>query len=145
MSDKTIVRNKDIAPLLAALNALDGRQEAVEIKDREGNKSTVINTVPYKFSGEARLAAARWLKAMNDAHAPLKTTHDALVRQHAAPDKPEEVAPGNMRTYTDEWEAVGKLENEFDLPKIKIAGLKVEENMLPVSVLALLAPVLDTL
>jgi hypothetical protein len=138
MSDsKTIaVKNRDIHNIVRALNALDGRPEAVTVKDE-----TQILVVPYKIGAKTRLLAAKWLNAAKAVADTVSKTHDGLVRQFADPKEPDKVAPAKNDEFAKEWDLVQDATNEFALDPLKLDDLKIEENQLPISVLSVLSDI----
>ncbi len=135
------VKNRDILNLLKALSALDGRPTPVTVKDKD-REVTQIVIKPYSFSGTARLAMARALVAVKDVNDALSRTHDGLVKQFADPADPTQVSDANMQAFTDEWEKVLDAAVVLKFARISCTELRVEENQLPVSVLAALDPLL---
>jgi hypothetical protein len=132
---RIVFKNADLFNLLRALNSLDGRPGAPL------SPGAPPEVIPYKFGGKARLSLARWLAAVKAANDALGRTHDGLVRQFAAPGATE-VSKERKQEFSDEWDKVLDDTTAFELPKIAVEDLNVEENLLPVSVLAVISPIL---
>lgn len=139
MPNTVSIPNRDIVNLFKALNSLDGRPEPVNLRTREGGEEVQLILVPYSFSGKARLALARWLTAVKAANDVLVQAHDSLVREFGSAEGVDPLRVGEFRA---EWDKALDESSEFSLPLVQIEDLKPEENKIPVSLLAVLSPVL---
>lgn len=136
------ILNAQIPALLQGLSALDGRKEVVEVDTADGKTKRLLNTVPFVFSGKARLTAGKWIAALRTQSEILNKVHDDLVRQYATKDNPTTVAPENEEKFRAEMASVDVTPFEVSLPAISFEDLNAETNKLPVSVIGVLAPIL---
>jgi hypothetical protein len=136
------IKNIHIPTLLKALSALDGRQEVIEVDAADGKTKRALNTVPYSFSGKARLRAGQWIAAVRAQAEILNDVQDKLIRQFSDKSDPTKVAPKNDEAFAVEMTAVNNDLFTVELEPIPVEDLKVEDNQIPVSVLGVLAPIL---
>jgi len=133
---RVVFKNADLLNLFRGLNSLDGRL-APSAAMADSNPALI----PYKFGGKARITLARWLAAVKSANDTLSAAHDALVRQFI-PVGEKEVPPARRAEFQAEWDKVMDDTVSFELPKVPVDELFAEDNQLPVSVLAVLSPIL---
>lgn len=131
------ISNHEIPLLYRALQALDGRQEVVELS--EGDKTRkALQLKPYKFGGQVRMAVAEWLSAVRPISENLSKVHDALVKQYASAADPKTVDESRMPEFLHEWTRVEDDTHTFEQAPLAIADLHPEENQLPATVLSVL-------
>ena len=147
MSETITLRGRDVYYIRNALNALDGRPEAVSVKPpgRSESESQVI-LKPYTFSGRARYQISKWNVEVRRALESLDEARKKLVSQYADPthlvDGAEQGAPANVVLFDKDWAAVLSEPVQFSLSPIRFDDLRVDENLIPPSVLAVLDPIL---
>lgn len=121
-----------------ALQNLDGRERAVGNKDNER-----IIMEPYKL-GALRLTIAKNCTALKNALSPYeKARNDFIVEKSGGTGtidpKDNKEAAAAVLEQTQKWLAE---EIDVKIEKLSYADLKVEENNIPISVLADLAPII---
>lgn len=137
-----ILRNADIPTIYKAFQALDGRPVPVEVDTDDGKKRTLIHTQPYSFSGPARLQIAKWLQVLKTSNETLSKAHDQLVRQFSEAPKFDKVPDDKMDAFRTEWLKVQEESQQFEQAPVKLADLKIEDNKLPGTIVAVLLPLL---
>lgn len=142
MTQPITILNAHIPTLLQALTALDGRKEVVVIDGADGKEKRALTTIPYVFTGRARLTAGQWIAAIRGQAEILNKAHDDTVRQYATAETPNVVAPENDAKFHAVMAAMDATPFEVSLPKIAYDDLNVEENKIPVTVIGVLVPIL---
>lgn len=131
------LRNGDLSELASALAALDGTEKQVD--QGPGNPPRIIRE-PYKFSGDVRARMAADLAVISEAEKSVQQQRNALIKQTSGggnfidPKHPDQVAAFTVAAQTL-FEATVSLE----LSPIPVSDLQLEQNAIPVSVLAILA------
>lgn len=129
-------RNADLPDLANALASLDGTEKAVD--QGPGNPPRIIREA-YKFSGEVRARLAADLAAISEAVKHVQVQRDTLIKQiSSGSDRIDPKNTGQMADFTVAASALLEQEIILDLSPITIADLQLEQNAVPVSVLAVL-------
>lgn len=125
------ITNAQALRLRQGLAALDGYE--VEA----GGK---VITQFYKL-GAVRLTVAKNINLIDAVCNVFREASQKLVTELS--DDKGRVPPAKMKEYTEAETKMLATENEVELFPIRLADLKIDENPIPASALAMLEPVLD--
>ncbi len=138
---KIMIPDHLAALLVRALTNLDGQPEVHEVT-RDGRVEKVVVNRPYRFGGRARVQLAKWLVALKQTERAFGDAHDGLVRSFVTPECPNEVPPDRKGEFEQAWAGALLARTEYRLDPIQTDDLNAESNGLPVSLLAVLSPIL---
>ena len=127
--------------VFGALVSLDGSPRIVQL----GNGTQQVVQKPYKLSGKTRMAIARNIGVLNQDRIAFEKAHKGMIEEISGGE--QQIDPSDkvkMKEFATKYDEL--LNEAVELPtltKIKASLLNIEENDLPQTVLADLAPVLD--
>ncbi len=122
---------KNAIVLRHALQALEGREKAVETKGH-----TQVILTPFKFSGKTRLKIARALRALEMAFEEYDAARIGLVRELAGGE--DKVPEGKLPEFNHRHEELLRETTDVPLTPFTEAELNLDENDLPHGALAVL-------
>jgi hypothetical protein len=122
---------KSILQLRAALAALDGLDQAVEVR----GQAQIIKQ-PFKYSGRTRLKIARNLRAVEAAFEDYDAARVGLVREIAG--GADQVPAGKVPEFTKRLQDLLNEECEVALTPLTEPELNLDDNEIPHGALAVL-------
>lgn len=131
------IRNADLPELAAAIIALDGTDRAVD--QGPGNPARILRE-PYKFAGDVRARLAANLAVLAAAGKDANDQRDALIRQISGGGSSiDQKDKAKLDEFNRAAQLLFEKERTLDLSPIATADLQLDQNAIPVSVLAVLA------
>lgn len=144
MSTQTTIPEKlavrTLLEISSALSSLDGTPTSVKSED---GKSEKIILVPYKFNGKNRWNIAKNLNVLKGVSENLTKARDAVINELSnGSGKIDPADEATIKAFNEKFaEVLDAEESTKGLLAISLAGLNLDENQIPASILAALEPI----
>jgi len=130
------IKSGEVIDLLTGLSSLDGYERVV----KDGSNEKVMREF-YTLKGGLRLTIAKNMNCLQVLAKAIRDARNGLIREHA--DGGDRVPPGKMVEYGEQERVLLDTEHEVDLETIRLSELSLDKNPIPVSVIALISPLLE--